>query len=127
MSGGTGENEQGLRKVLDFTRLAAIFILLLHFYYHCYGLFRHWKLTSAISDRLLINIQNSGLFNHVYTSKSLALLLLIISLVGAKGKKTENLNLRLILIGLFSGIALYFSSGIILNFPAPHKSLECCT
>jgi hypothetical protein len=29
----TGENEQGLRKILDFTRFASIFILLLHFYY----------------------------------------------------------------------------------------------
>ena len=28
---GTGENEVGLRKILDFTRLAAIAILMLHF------------------------------------------------------------------------------------------------
>jgi len=29
----TGENEQGLRKIIDLTRFASIFILLLHFYY----------------------------------------------------------------------------------------------
>ncbi|MGR9902771.1 YWFCY domain-containing protein, partial [Escherichia coli] len=28
----TGENEQGLRKIVDLTRFASIFILLLHFY-----------------------------------------------------------------------------------------------
>jgi hypothetical protein len=32
----TGENEQALRKIIDFTRLASIVVLVLHFYFFCY-------------------------------------------------------------------------------------------
>lgn len=116
MSAGTGENEQGLRKILDFTRLGAIFILLLHFYFHCYGLFEQWELTATISDRLLINIAKTGLFNNVSTSKTISIVLLIISLIGTKGKKQENLNLKLILIGLVAGLAIFFLSSLVLHF-----------
>jgi len=35
----TGENEQGLQKVLDMTRLISIVMLVLHFYYYCYNAF----------------------------------------------------------------------------------------
>ena len=40
----TGENEQGLRKILDLTRLISIAILLIHFYYYCYTAFKQWEL-----------------------------------------------------------------------------------
>ncbi len=50
---GTGENEMGLRKILDMTRFASIFILLLHFYFYCYRGFAFWQLTSRITDRII--------------------------------------------------------------------------
>ena len=40
----TGENEQGLQKVLDMTRLISIVMLVLHFYYYCYSAFDEWHL-----------------------------------------------------------------------------------
>ncbi len=92
MSAGTGENEQGLMKILDFTRLAAIVILLLHFYYYCYAAFKNWQLTTTITNRLLMNIMKTGLFENSYTSKLIAIGLLVISLMGAKGKKDEKLK-----------------------------------
>jgi len=79
MSTGTGENEMGLMKILDFTRLTAIVILLLHFYYYCYKAFDEWQLTTTITSRLLQNIFNTGLFNNFYLSKLIALGLLVIS------------------------------------------------
>ena len=36
----TGENEQGLRKIIDMTRLISIVLLALHFYYYCYSINR---------------------------------------------------------------------------------------
>ena len=33
----TGESEQGLRKILDMTRLISIVMLGIHFYYYCYA------------------------------------------------------------------------------------------
>ena len=60
MSMNTGENEQGLRKIIDMTRMISIIILLLHFYYYCYNAFAEWQLTAAITDRLLQNIFATG-------------------------------------------------------------------
>lgn len=106
----TGENEQGLRKIVDLTRFASIFILLLHFYYYCYVAFEQWEITSTITDRLMKNISNTGLFHNQLTSKFMALGLLVISLFGAQGKKDEKINWRSITAYLLIGLLLYFSS-----------------
>ncbi|MBY0479096.1 MAG: YWFCY domain-containing protein [Chitinophagaceae bacterium] len=106
----TGENEQGLRKIVDLTRFASIFILLLHFYYYCYVAFEQWEITSTITDRLMKNISNTGLFSSQYTSKFLAIGLLIISLLGAQGKKDEKINKRSIVAYLLIGLLLFFGS-----------------
>ena len=106
----TGENEQGLRKIVDLTRFASIFILLLHFYYYCYVAFEQWEITSTITDRLMKNISNTGLFHNQLTSKFMALGLLVISLFGAQGKKDEKINWKSIAAYLVIGLLLYFSS-----------------
>ena len=109
----TGENEQGLRKIVDLTRFASIFILLLHFYFYCYGAFEQWEIKSVITDRLLKNIMHTGLFSSQYTSKFLAFGLLIISLFGAQGKKDEKINWRSIAAYLLIGLLLFFGSRIL--------------
>lgn len=106
----TGENEQGLRKIIDLTRFASIFILLLHFYYFCYRAFEQWEITSTITDRLMKNISHTGLFNGVFTSKLIAVGLLIISLLGAQGKKDEKINKKSIAAYLLIGLLLFFGS-----------------
>ncbi len=106
----TGENEQGLRKIIDLTRFASIFILLLHFYYFCYRAFEHWEITSTITDRLMKNISQTGLFNDIFISKLIAVGLLIISLLGALGKKDEKINKRSIAAYLLIGLLLFFGS-----------------
>jgi hypothetical protein len=110
----TGENEQGLRKIIDMTRLISIVLLALHFYYYCYGAFVKWELTAAISDRLLINIRNTGLFNNFQISKLISLAFLIISLIGARGKKDEKLNHKTGFAYITTGLAVYFCSFLIL-------------
>ena len=87
---GTGENEMGLRKILDFTRLGSMVFLLIHFYYSCYGCFKHWELTTELGDRFLVNISRTGLLASPLKSKLLVLALLMISLMGSKGKKDEK-------------------------------------
>ena len=123
MSSGTGENEAGLRKILDFTRLAAIFILLLHCYFYCYGAFERWGLTSPWGDQFLQNITRTGLYSTILKSKLIALGLLGISLLGARGKKSENINLRSILVYLVLGLGMYFASVLILGFRGPVEQL----
>ena len=121
----TGENEQGLRKIIDLTRLAGIFILLLHFYFYCYRAFELWGFQSTISDRLLQNIQHTGLFNAAWYSKVLSSGLLIISLIGAQGKKDEKLNLKKIIGLLLSGSVLFFCSGFLLTLNNTIEIVAC--
>ncbi|HET7117975.1 MAG TPA: conjugal transfer protein MobC [Hanamia sp.] len=111
----TGENEQGLRKIVDLTRFASIFILLLHFYFYCYAAFNQWEIKSTITDKLLMNIMHTGLFSNQYTSKFLAIGLLVISMMGAQGKKDEKINRRSIAAYLMIGLLLFFGSSLLFD------------
>ena len=115
----TGENEQGLRKIVDLTRLAAIVVLLLHFYYYCYAAFAQWEIKSVITDRLMTNIARTGLFSNQHISKLIAIGLLVISLIGAQGKKDEKINGRTITAYLLLGVLLYFGSMVLLRLNLP--------
>jgi len=110
----TGEDEKALKEILDFTRLAGILVLLIHFYFFCFGAFKTWHLTAEISNRLLSNLSRTGLFKNIYYSKLLAISLLTISLFGASGKKSEQVSKQSILFYLFSGFLLFFGSNILL-------------
>ncbi|MEO6733063.1 MAG: conjugal transfer protein MobC [Ferruginibacter sp.] len=106
----TGENEQGLRKILDMTRLISVVLLCLHFYYYCYQAFEAWGLSLNITDRLINNMRRTGLFDRFITSKLAALGFLCISLVGARGKRDEGLNYKVAAAYILTGLVLYFSS-----------------
>jgi hypothetical protein len=106
----TGEDIQGLRKIIDFTRLISIFILAIHFYLCCYVAFKQWGFTADITDRIIANISKTGLFNNILKPKLAALLCLIISLVGVKGKKDEKIQKNAIVAYLLTGLLLYFIS-----------------
>src|ERR1700761_928052 len=109
----TGENEQALRKIIDFTRLLSIALLILHFYVFCHVLFAGNGLTSAGIDRILKNLVSIKWVGDIVWSKSLVMLLLFISLVGAKGKKDEKINLRQALVMIVTGNLLYFFATLI--------------
>ncbi|WP_293299941.1 conjugal transfer protein MobC [Pedobacter sp. UBA4863] len=115
----TGENTEALRKILDMTRLIAIIILGIHYYYYCYQAFLDWELTIELTDRLLGNIQRTGLFSSFIKSKLIALLFLSISLIGAKGRKDEKLKIKTAISYLGTGLLLYFSSAVLLMWSAP--------
>ncbi|MDQ7948459.1 MAG: conjugal transfer protein MobC [Pedobacter sp.] len=114
----TGEDIQGLRKIIDFTRLLSIFILAIHFYLACYRAFEDWGWTAGITDRIIGNISRTGLFAGLWRAKLAALLLLIISLVGAKGKKDEKETLRPLVMMLGCGLVLYFAAYLSFFIPS---------
>lgn len=109
----TGENTEGLRKIIDLTRRLSIGLLCLHFYYYCYQTFEFWGLTHPISESLLINISKTGLFSEFYVSKIFALGLLLISLIGIKGKKNDKLKLVQALCPLMLGFLIFGLSHLI--------------
>ncbi|KIQ20184.1 conjugal transfer protein TraG [Flavobacterium sp. MEB061] len=106
----TGENEQALRKILDMTRLMGIAVLLIHFYYYCFDSFRQWNLAPDFACRILENIHRTGLLDSFHKSKLFALGLLVISLMGARGRKDEKLHFRTAFYYISMGLLLYFGS-----------------
>jgi hypothetical protein len=104
----TGENEQALRSIIDFIRLASVVVLGIHFYFFCYQAFYQWGLTSKLTDSMLTSWMTSGLFSNLHRSKLLVVGLLVISLIGARGKKEAHITLKLIAILTGSGILLFF-------------------
>jgi hypothetical protein len=106
----TGESEQGLRKIIEMTRLISIVLLALHLYFYCYKAFEELGWRAVIADRILVNVAFTGLFSYPLKSKGIALLFLILSLLGAKGKKQEKLGLKKALGYIAVGLLFYFGS-----------------
>lgn len=115
----TGEDIQGLRKILDLTRMISIAILGLHFYLACYQAFLAWGWTSEITDRLLINVAKTALFSNLCWPKVAALLFLFISLIGVTGKKDEQIQKSSIVVYMVSGLLVYFSGILCLYVKTP--------
>lgn len=118
----TGEDAQALRKILDFVRLASISLLLMHFYCVCYPAIKAWGLTASITDRLIFNLtQNISFLNGINRPKLAVLLLLIVSLLGIKGKKDDKLTIAPILYYILTGLLLYFISSLFLFLEADEE------
>lgn len=110
----TGEDAQGLRKIIDLTRLISLVILAIHFYLVCYQAFLEWGLISKITDRLFSNMARIALFKSLLLPKLAALLFLAISLIGVKGRKDEMQQIKPIIAFLLTGLLLYFISTLCL-------------
>lgn len=113
----TGENEQALRKIIDFTRLLSIAVLIIHFYLCCYPTFREWQLTHEIIDQILSPFSKTPIFETVLVAKLSALLLLSVSLIGSKGKRDEKIRPKTIFTYCLTGLLIYFCSGFLLFLP----------
>jgi hypothetical protein len=116
----TGENEQALRKIIDFTRLLSIAVLIVHFYLSCYPAFQAAGFTKPIVNHVLLPISKMVVFRKVFYAKVLAAILLMVSLTGSKGKKDETIRAKTILTYCITGVLLYFISNLflVLNYPA---------
>lgn len=113
----TGEDVQGLRKIIDFTRLLSLCILTIHFYLGCYQVFEDLGWTSVFTNKIMGNIATTKLFANLYYPKLAALLLLFVSLIGAKGKKEEFINVKLMMTLLMSGMIVYFTAVFCIYLP----------
>ena len=119
----TGENEHGLKMVIDMIRMLSIVILSIHLYYNCYSAFFLWHLTAPLVDHLLINIGHTGLLLNFVNSKLISFGLLLLSLLGVAGKKSEKITYRIALTYFFLGVTLYFGSVLILMLHADNIPL----
>jgi hypothetical protein len=117
----TGENEQGLRKILDMTRLISIALLGLHAYFFFYQSFSAWGWVSKITDQILKNIFKTGLFSSFHFTKFLCLGFLVISLLGARGRKTDQLKTATARKYISMGLTMFFGSYCLLFISLDHN------
>lgn len=111
----TGENVQGLQRILDFIRLSSIVILLIHFYVECYTAVQQIGISNQYLDRFIYNLtQNLFFLSGTTTQKGTVLLLLAISLVGAKGRKNDKLTITPIFFLLAIGLLTFFGTNFLL-------------
>jgi len=122
----TGEDIQGLRKILDFTRLLGIFILAIHFYLSCYQAFSDWKWTADVLDKIIANIARIELFDGLLRAKLAVLVLLLISLIGVKGKKDEKIEMKPIVGYILAGLLLYFLSTLFFMWQTHKTFVAIC-
>jgi hypothetical protein len=109
----TGEDTQGLRKIIDLTRLISLAILSIHFYMICYKAFLQLGWTAELTNRLIGSLARTGLFNGILKPKLAALLLLMVSLIGVQGKKDEKIQKSSIVAYLSCGLLVYLSSPLV--------------
>ncbi|MNK22307.1 TraM recognition site of TraD and TraG [compost metagenome] len=113
-----GEDDlRGLAKIMAFMRAVSILLLLMHFYWYCYGLFDRMGWTHDVAGQVLVNFnRTAGLFSHPLYTKLFSLLLLALSCFGTRGVKDEKMTWVRIHGLLFSGLLLfvggtYFAEG----------------
>lgn len=115
---------EGLRKIIDLTRKCSVLLLMLHFYVYCYKAFENWHLTRPTTQQLIEYIGPTGLFSHFYITKLGSLLCLVVSLLGTKGKKDEQLTHGKIWIYLTVGLFFYGGSAWMFYIPAASSTLD---
>lgn len=120
----TGENEHALRRIVDMTRLMSVLVLVTHLYYYCHAAFAGWHCAPWLADRLLQYVAGSGLLSAPAKSRMLALVLLLVSLLGARGSKNVKIGARTAFSRLFGGTVLYFTPGLLLAAGRPGAAVS---
>ena len=105
-----GEDDlRGLAKIMAFMRAVSIILVLMHFYWFCYGFFLERGWTLEIINKILGNFhRTASLFSHTFYSKIFAVILLALSCLGTKGVKNEKITWTKIYVLLAIGLVLFF-------------------
>lgn len=105
-----GEDDvRGLAKIMAFMRAVSILLVLIHFYWFCYGFFLERGWTLELINKILDNFQRTAsLFSNTLYSKLFALVLLALSCLGTKGVKNEKITWTKIYTALAIGFVLFF-------------------
>ena len=119
-----GEDDlRGLAKIMAFMRAVRILIVLMHFYWFCYGFFLERGWTLEVVTKILKNFERTAsLFSHTLYTKIFALVLLALSCLGTKGVKNEKITWTKIYVALGIGFVLFF-----LNTPLLKLSINIAT
>lgn len=103
----TGEDIQGLRKILDLTRLLSVALLAVHLNLVGYRLFQARGLTSHMTDIFLLHLSGMAIFHSMLGTKVLIFTCLAISLLGNTGRKSDGIKIAYPMAMLAIGIPVF--------------------
>ena len=110
------DNSPALYKITGIIKASSVLLFLLHIYAGCYPAMRVLHFTTPHLDGLPYRpMTNIPLLSGINTPKTIAVLLLVLSVIGDKGKKDEKLTLSPILYTVIIGILLYYLSTLLLH------------
>jgi hypothetical protein len=112
------QDEKSFDKIANFIRAGSFVVLLLHLYWYCFGFFKGLGLTHPSFTENIVNIFGD-LFTHPLVSKAWVFGLLVLSSIGAKGRKSESMTWKSVAFRVFPGAALFFCMGWMLKLPVP--------
>ncbi len=120
-----GEDDlRGLAKIMAFMRAVSIILVLMHFYWYCYGFFLAQGWTIELVNTILTNFNRTAeLFSDPLYSKIFALILLALSCLGTKGVKNEKITWTKISVALVTGFIFFFCSSFLLALPPTFATL----
>ena len=97
--------------------------MVVHVYVYCYPSITAWNLNLEVTDRILVNFNNTtGIFNCILWTKLLAVTLLAISCLGTHGVKGEKITWPKIYAALVAGCVLFFLNWWLLDLSLPHMT-----
>lgn len=106
---------RALGKIVDFFRATAVVLLVLHCYWYCYEAFYSLGLYNQVFNGIMKEIAKTGLFTDFTLNKIYCALMLGLSCLGTRGKKSEKMNWLMIGFALFFGAILFFLNHPFLN------------
>jgi hypothetical protein len=105
-------DEKGLNNILHTIRAGSIIVLLVHFYWFCFPLFKFMGFWHVKANEMLLKLQHSdGVFSHPINTQVVCVILLAISCFGTKGKKNEKYSWGMVSGRLILGCLLFFMTG----------------
>src|SRR5690606_30342139 len=115
-----GEDDlRGLAKTMAFMRAVSILLVLMHFYWFCYGFFAERGWTLDIIGKTLTNYnRNAGLYSHTLYTKIVAMLLLALSCIGTNSVKNKKITCDKIYTALVIGFVLFLLNTPLLKLSA---------
>ena len=76
---------------MEFMRLFAIVLMGINIYYYCFGYFKSMGWTPAVVEHILESFtRNTFLFKASWVSKTLAVVFLLLSCLGTRGRANEK-------------------------------------
>jgi DNA-binding transcriptional regulator YbjK len=110
------EDEKGMRKIMEFMRLFAIIFLAINVYFYCFGFFRQMGWHWASSDHILSNfVTKTILFKGSWVTKTFAVVFLLLSCLGTKGRKDEKIKGGQVAGYALIGLGLLYGSDALLS------------